>query len=179
MGIYALIRFEGEVKHKYDESIYECFSELFLVLPLAHVLNSKVFVLHGGLFSKDNVSINDLKAIDRKREPPESGLMCEMIWSDPCKMNGRHPSKRGVGLSFGPDITKKFLEFNNLELVVRSHEVKQEGYEIEADGKLITVFSAPNYCGQMGNKGAIIRFKGSDMKPKFVQYTAVVFNFLN
>jgi hypothetical protein len=59
-------------------------------------------------------------------------------------------------------------------LLVRSHEVKDEGYEVEADGKVITIFSAPNYCDQMKNKGALIRFKGSDMKPKFIQYSAVV-----
>ena len=52
-----------------------------------------------------------------------------------------------------------------LELLVRSHEMKEEGYEIEADGRVITVFSAPNYCDQMNNKGAYIIFKGSDMKP--------------
>ena len=40
--------------------------------------------------------------------------MCEILWSDPCKMNGRQPSKRGVGLCFGPDIAKKFLDDNNL-----------------------------------------------------------------
>lgn len=57
---------------------------------------------------------------------------------------GRTPSKRGVGLSFGPDITKSFLDFNKLSLVVRSHEVKPEGYVVEHDGKCITVFSAPN-----------------------------------
>jgi serine/threonine-protein phosphatase 5 len=58
--------------------------------------------------------------------------------------------------------------------LVRSHEVKDEGYEIEADGRVITIFSAPNYCDQMNNKGALIRVKGNNLKPKFVQYTAVV-----
>ena len=109
--------------------------------------------------------------------------MCELLWADPCKMNGRHPSKRGVGLSFGPDIAKKFLDDNNLstfkklilELLVRSHEVKDEGYEVEPDGNVITIFSAPNYCDQMGNKGALIKLKGSkDMKPNFVKFSAVV-----
>jgi serine/threonine-protein phosphatase 5 len=50
--------------------------------------------------------------------------------------------------------------------------VKEEGYLVEHDGKLITVFSAPNYCDQMGNKGAIITF-GPSMKPNFIQFTAV------
>eukprot|EP01048_Picozoa_sp_COSAG05_P015486 COSAG05_NODE_1873_length_3917_cov_3.587742_2_plen_107_part_00 len=43
---------------------------------------------------------------------------------------------------------------NNLELLIRSHEVKDEGYEIEPGGRVVTVFSAPNYCDQFGNKGA-------------------------
>jgi serine/threonine-protein phosphatase 5 len=59
------------------------------------------------------------------------------------------------------------------ELLVRSHEVKDEGYLVEHDGKCITVFSAPNYCDQMGNKGAFIRFE-KDMKPRFTQFVAVV-----
>lgn len=52
--------------------------------------------------------------------------------------------------------------------------MKENGYEIEADGKVITVFSAPNYCDQMGNKGAYIIFKGSDMKPDIKTFSAVV-----
>lgn len=59
-------------------------------------------------------------------------------------------------------------------MVVRSHEVKDPGYEVEADGRVITIFSAPNYCDQMKNKGALIRFKGKEMKPNFVQFEAVV-----
>ena len=62
--------------------------------------------------------------------------MCELLWSDPQPMNGRAPSKRGVGLSFGPDVTKRFLADNDLELVVRLHEVKMPGYEVEADVSL-------------------------------------------
>jgi len=51
--------------------------------------------------------------------------------------------------------------------------MKPNGYEVEADGRVITIFSAPNYCDQMGNKGAYIRFNGSDMKPKFTTFNAV------
>lgn len=165
--------FEGEVKSKLSEAFVELFAEVFCCLPLAHVLNGKVFIVHGGLFSVDGVKLSDIRAIDRFCEPPEEGLMCELLWSDPQPMPGRGPSKRGVGLSFGEDVTKRFLEDNSLDLVVRSHEVKDEGYEIMHDGKLITVFSAPNYCDQMGNKGAFIKFKAPDMKPNITTFAAV------
>ncbi|XP_071905051.1 serine/threonine-protein phosphatase 5-like isoform X4 [Coffea arabica] len=165
--------FEGEVRSKLSEIFVELFAEVFCCLPLAHVINNKIFVVHGGLFSVDGVKLSEISAIDRFREPPEEGLMCELLWSDPQPQLGRGPSKRGVGLSFGADVTKKFLKENNLDLVVRSHEVKDEGYEIEHDGKLITVFSAPNYCDQMGNKGAFIRFEAPSLKPNIVTFSAV------
>ncbi|KAL5731833.1 protein-serine/threonine phosphatase [Ranunculus cassubicifolius] len=165
--------FEGEVKSKLSDTFVELFAEVFCCLPLAHVLNGKVFVVHGGLFSTDGVKLSDIRAIDRFCEPPEEGLMCELLWSDPQSLPGRGPSKRGVGLAFGEDVTRKFLQDNNLDLVVRSHEVKDEGYEVEHNGKLITVFSAPNYCDQMGNKGAFIKFHAPDMKPNLVTFTAV------
>ncbi|GMH35961.1 hypothetical protein BSKO_03829 [Bryopsis sp. KO-2023] len=172
-GMNKIYGFEGEVKHKYNETLAEVFRETFCWMPLAFTLNSKVLVLHGGLFSKDGVKLEDIKAIDRNREPPDEGLMCEILWSDPFPTDGRRPSQRGVGVAFGPDITKAFLEDNGLELVVRSHEVKDEGYELTHDGRLITVFSAPNYCDSMGNKGAFVRFKGSEMVPHFTQFSAV------
>ncbi|XP_050381256.1 serine/threonine-protein phosphatase 5 isoform X1 [Argentina anserina] len=165
--------FEGEVQSKLSEKFVELFAEVFCCLPLAHVINGKVFVVHGGLFSVDGVKLSDIRAINRFCEPPEEGLMCELLWSDPQPAPGRGPSKRGVGLSFGGDVTKRFLQDNKLDLVVRSHEVKDEGYEIEHDGKLITVFSAPNYCDQMGNKGAFIRFEAPDLKPNIVTFSAV------
>ncbi|XP_017969402.1 PREDICTED: serine/threonine-protein phosphatase 5 isoform X1 [Theobroma cacao] len=165
--------FEGEVRSKLSETFVELFAEVFCCLPLAHVINEKVFVVHGGLFSVDGVKLSDIRAIDRFCEPPEEGLMCELLWSDPQPFPGRGPSKRGVGLSFGADVTRKFLQDNNLDLVVRSHEVKDEGYEIEHDGKLITVFSAPNYCDQMGNKGAFICFEAPDLKPNIVTFSAM------
>jgi len=164
--------FEGEVKAKYSESIFELFSAIFCLLPLAHLLNKKVLVIHGGLFSNDNVTIDDIRKLDRNMEPPDSGLMSELLWSDPQPYPGRAPSKRGVGVAFGPDVTERFLKANNLSLIVRSHEVKDEGYAEEHNGKVITIFSAPNYCDQVGNKGAFIRFQ-HDMVPKFTSYAAV------
>ncbi|KAG2442081.1 hypothetical protein HYH02_009872 [Chlamydomonas schloesseri] len=165
--------FDGEVKAKYNGTMVDCFRELFCALPLSYCLNGRVLVLHGGLFSNDGVTLDDLRKVDRFREPPEDGIMCDALWADPSPLPGRTPSKRGVGLSFGRDVTRSFLDANGLDLLVRSHEVKEEGYEVEHDGRLITVFSAPNYCDQMGNKGAFVRFNGNDMVPHFTTFSAV------
>ena len=168
--------FEGEVLHKYDSTIMKLFTDVFQWLPLCHVINDAVFVVHGGLSSENEgkISLETIASEARGREPPESGLMSDLLWADPQPQPGRSPSKRGVGYAFGPDITKNFLDHNNLQLVVRSHEVKDEGYVVEHDGKCITVFSAPNYCDQMKNKGAFIRFNKHDgMLPHFTQYDAV------
>ena len=164
--------FEGEIKAKYDDKIFQLFLEVFEWLPLAAVVGGKVFVTHGGLPTNPTVTLDDIRKIKRGMEPPESGLMSDLLWSDPQPFKGKSPSKRGVGFSFGPDITAAFLERNNLNLLVRSHEVKEEGYLVEHGGKTITVFSAPNYCDFTGNKGAFIHFE-ADMEPKFTQYEAV------
>merc|ERR1712037_638460 len=146
--------FEGEVKAKYSSNMCELFTEVYNWLPLCHCLAGKVLVMHGGLFSKDNITLDDIRATERCRQPPEEGIMCELLWSDPQPMLGRSPSKRGVGCQFGPDVTRKFLDNNQLDYIIRSHEVKDNGYEVTHDGKCITVFSAPNYCDN-GKQGGI------------------------
>ncbi len=126
--------------------------EVFSWIPLAACIQSKIFIVHGGLSQVDGVKLAEIESIDRNREPPEEGLMTDILWSDPQPQNGRSASKRGVGKSFGPDVTKRFLDDNGLDLLVRSHEVRQEGYSEEHDGKCITIFSAPNYCDQVHSK---------------------------
>ncbi|KAH9610509.1 hypothetical protein KSS87_020056 [Heliosperma pusillum] len=165
--------FEYEVVSKLNNTFFDLFAQVFCCLPLAHLINNKVLVIHGGLFSNDGVKLSDIRGIDRFQEPPQEGIMCELLWSDPSLDHGRGPSPRGLGISFGPDVTKRFMDDNELELVVRSHEMKDEGYDIQHDGKLITVFSAPNYCYQFGNKGALIRFQGSELKYEIVQFEGV------
>ena len=78
------------------------------------MINKKVLIVHGGLFTKDGVTLEDLKKIDRFKEPPDSGLMTDMLWADPVKEIGRHPSKRGISIGFGPDVAKRFLDENKL-----------------------------------------------------------------
>lgn len=176
--------------------MFKLFSESFSALPLATLIGSKYLVLHGGLFSDDNVTLDDIRKLNRhsQRQPGQSGLMMEMLWTDPQTAPGRGPSKRGVGMQFGPDVTKRFCDKNGLDAIIRSHEVRMEGYEEEHGGKCITglfppspspslsrsrlltkscvVFSAPKYCDQTENRGAYINI-GSDYKLNFHQFDAV------
>ncbi|KAH8733322.1 serine/threonine-protein phosphatase 5 [Ilyonectria robusta] len=166
--------FEGECKAKYNERVFKLFSESFSALALATLIGKKYLVLHGGLFSDDSITLDDIRKLNRhgQRQPGQSGLMMEMLWTDPQEEPGRGPSKRGVGMQFGPDITKKFCENNGLEAVIRSHEVRMDGYEVQHDGRCITVFSAPRYCDSTENRGAYINI-GSDYKLQFEQFDAV------
>jgi diadenosine tetraphosphatase ApaH/serine/threonine PP2A family protein phosphatase len=163
--------FEKECLRKYDMAMFDAFSSTFAHLPLAHMLKDKVFVVHGGLTWED-ITIDQLQEANRVFEIPESNSICEQVlWSDPRHKRGREDNPRGASLVFGPDVTEKFLEDNKVDLIIRSHEVKDEGYDFSHDGKVITVFSASNYCGVVGNKGALIVFQ-PDMGFEIVQFEA-------
>ena len=84
-NLNKLYGFEGEVKHKYDLKVFDLFSDLFCKLPISYCINKKILVLHGGLFAKDGVKLEDIAKVNRDREPPEDGIMCEAMWSDPCE----------------------------------------------------------------------------------------------
>ena len=173
-----LYGFYGEIAAKYGDPMRDLFAEVFCALPLAHVLNGRVFVVHGGIPSGPTpLALADVAALNRFRQPPDGGddhgLMHDLLWSDPQDAPGRSPSRRGVGYSFGPEYTRAFLDHNGLSLIVRSHEVKPNGFEPAHDGRLVTVFSAPNYCDQMGNKGAYAVFTAPDMVPVYHTFDAV------
>jgi serine/threonine-protein phosphatase 5 len=80
LNMNQMYGFEGEVKSKYSLIMFNCFTEIFNLLPLCHTINSKILVMHGGLFSKDDVTINDIKSINRVKQPPEDGLMSDLLW---------------------------------------------------------------------------------------------------
>ncbi|OHS98442.1 protein phsophatase-2A [Tritrichomonas foetus] len=172
----AMYGFERECTSKYSKTMFHTFSDFFNTMPLGHIINGKVLVVHGGLFSDQTVTIDSIQKMNRIGQPPESGPLNDILWSDPMEEKGLAPSPRGVTRTFGPDITEQFLERNNLELLIRSHQVQENGYGVMHGGKCITVFSAPNYIGQMGNRGAIVKLSFSDdlklQKTEYEQFTA-------
>ncbi|KAG7851211.1 hypothetical protein KL941_000880 [Ogataea angusta] len=169
--------FEDECKHKYSEKLFSCFSESFNSLPYASLIGQEYLVMHGGLFSSDDVTLDDIRKIDRfkSKQPPKEGIEMELLWTDPQESKGRSASKRGIGMQFGPDVTADFCERNKLKAIIRSHEVRMGGYEIEHNGKLVTVFSAPNYCDMQGNLGAVVNFtlKDDEYELEYATFTHV------
>ena len=75
VNMNKLYGFEGEVASKYSKEMMGLFTDTFQWLPLAHVIGGKVLVLHGGLFSKAETSLDDLRQINRHQEPPGSSRL--------------------------------------------------------------------------------------------------------
>lgn len=85
------------------------------------------------------------------------GLICDLLWSDPNKnVTGWASNERGISVTFGEDVVQQFLEEFDLDLVCRAHQVVEDGYEFFSKRGLVTIFSAPNYCGEFDNAGGMM-----------------------
>ena len=83
--------------------------------------------------------------------------MCDLLWSDPePDQKGWGENERGVSYTFGPDVLSDFIRRNNIDIVVRAHQVVEEGYEFFHKRALVTIFSVPDYCGEFDNRGAVM-----------------------
>lgn len=101
--------------------------------------------------------MDDIKSIERPTDVPDYGLLNDLLWSDPSETVAEwEDSDRGVSYCFGKKVVDEFLTKNDFELVCRAHMVVEDGYEFFGDRALVTVFSAPNYCGEFDNFGAIM-----------------------
>ena len=217
-----LYGFKGELEAKYGKSgwksVFAACKKLFAALPLAAVVNKQTLVLHGGLFRKQPTrstgkakrkrdelvlgSLVDLKKASKGGLDPgglgAARLATDVLWSDPTKTPGfLENDARGVGMTFGPEITEQFLRENELALVLRSHEgpdarEDREGMgnmlqgwtedHVTPAGRLMTVFSAPDYPQFMAddalrykNKGAVAVLSAPEYNtPAMTQYEAVL-----
>ncbi|RKP24196.1 Metallo-dependent phosphatase-like protein [Syncephalis pseudoplumigaleata] len=129
--------------------------EVFDYLSLCAVIGGRIMCVHGGL-SPSITHLEQIRAIDRKREVPHDGPMCDLLWSDPENIEGWSSSMRGAGYLFGGDIVKLFLQVNDLDVIARAHQLVMEGYKEMFDKTLLTVWSAPNYCYRCGNVAAVL-----------------------
>ena len=165
-GLYA----ECESRFGADKDlVFEKINRVLCALPLCAVVNNKIFCVHGGI-SPHLTRLDDINKIARFGPIPDSGLLCDLMWADPTQAPvpfGWGMNSRGISCTYNADVVAKFLKTNKLQLICRAHQLVSEGYKFFADSKLVTVFSAPNYCGNCGNDGAVMKVS-SDMVCSFI-----------
>ena len=157
-SINRIYGFYDECKKRYSVKLWKIFTDCFNCLPVAALLDDRILCMHGGL-SSELQNIEQIKNILRPSDVPEQGLLCDLLWSDPEDNpdGGFGINDRGVSITFGAKVVEDFLKKNDLDLICRAHQVVEEGYEFFAGRSLVTVFSAPNYCGEFDNSGAMMK----------------------
>jgi len=163
-SINKIYGFYEECKDRFNLKLWKAFNDCFNCLPLGAIIEDKILCIHGGL-SPDLKNIEQIRRIVRPTEIPDSGLLCDLLWSDPDAeaQAGWGENDRGVSYTFGADVVENFLKRHELDLIVRAHQVVEDGYEFFAQRRLVTVFSAPNYCGEFDNAGAMMSVDSSLM----------------
>mmetsp|Transcript_13097 Transcript_13097/g.18775 ORF Transcript_13097/g.18775 Transcript_13097/m.18775 type:complete len:443 (+) Transcript_13097:129-1457(+) len=156
-GINRIYGFYDECKRRYSIKLWKIFSDCFNCFPVSAVVDEKILCMHGGLSPELNEGLFQIADLPRPCDVPDVGLMCDLLWSDPdTSIMGWAENDRGVSFVFGADVVASFLERHDLDLLVRAHQVVEDGYEFFAGRRLVTLFSAPNYCGEFDNAGGMI-----------------------
>jgi len=155
-SINRIYGFYDEVKRRHTVRLWRRFTDCFDWLPVAAVVGDRIFCCHGGL----GPSLRRLEQICLLRRPtdvPDEGILCDLLWADlNHTTEGWGHNDRGVSFTFDEVIVQSFLKAHDLDLMVRAHEVVEDGYEFFANRHLVTIFSAPNYCGLMNNAGGVM-----------------------
>ena len=115
-----------------------------------------------------------MKSIDRFQEIPHEGPMCDYLWSDPDDremVDEWEQNPRGAGVVFGGKLVDKFLKSNNMDLIVRAHQLIMEGYKLHFGNNLITIWSAPNYCYRCNNIAAILQLD-ENLRTNYITFNA-------
>ena len=156
-------------------AVWRRLNQLFEWLPLAALVNDVILCVHGGI-GEHLASIDEVDALQRplRMGGPDGDLLLDLLWSDPTEsdeVKGLHENvERGAPVvCFGPDRVSSFLRANSLKLIVRAHECVMDGFQRFAGGKLVTVFSATNYCNRWANAGALLLVgKDLNLVPKMI-----------
>ena len=150
--------------------------ETFDCLPLAALLNQQFLCVHGGM-SPEITCLDDIRKLDRFKEPPAFGPVCDLLWSDPSEDYGNektlehytHNTVRGCSYFYSYPAVCEFLQNNNLLSIIRAHEAQDARYRMYRKSQmtgfpsLITIFSAPNYLDVYNNKAAVLKYENNVM----------------
>ncbi|KAF7635899.1 Serine/threonine-protein phosphatase [Meloidogyne graminicola] len=161
--------FYKNVMNKYrSEALYELFQRVFDCMPLSALISDRILCMHGGL-SPRLLEAKTLDVLDNISRPlpdskiSESGnqLAVDLLWADPdINVQLFSSNRRGIGRTFGQEVIDRVRQRFGIDLIIRAHQVVLDGHEFFNDSSssgLVTLFSAPHYCGQYDNSGAIVR----------------------
>lgn len=155
-SICRLYGFFDEVKRRFGLKLFKEFTDVFNCLPISALIEDVALCMHGGL-SPELHSLKQIESIPRPLIVGDVGLACDLLWSDPEEGgSGWMPSDRGVSFTFGEDVVRKTCAALGIDVVFRAHQVVDNGYSFFAERKLVTIFSASNYCGEFTNNGAMM-----------------------
>mmetsp|Transcript_114863 Transcript_114863/g.256392 ORF Transcript_114863/g.256392 Transcript_114863/m.256392 type:complete len:304 (+) Transcript_114863:78-989(+) len=155
-SITRIYGFYDECKRRYNIKLWKQFCDVFNCMPVCAIVDEKILCMHGGL-SPEVTNFDQVRRLVRPTDVPDTGMICDFLWADPDKdIAGWAENDRGVSFIFGPDVVTSFLQKHDMDLICRAHQVVEDGYEFFAKRQLITVFSAPNYCGEFDNAGAMM-----------------------
>ena len=169
--------FYEETHRKYGNlNPWKYFNEVFDYLPLGALIEGKIFCVHGGLSPKI-CYIDQIRLINRVKEIPHAGAFCDLVWGDPDDIETWQFSGRGAGYLFGCKVVDEFNQLNNIRLIVRAHQLVNEGYKYWFTKKnLLTVWSAPNYCYRCGNLASILLLDENCDREDFIYVPAHEFS---
>jgi protein phosphatase len=175
--INAIYGFRDECRRRLKEdpdepdSCWNKFNKAFEWLPIGAIVEDRILCIHGGIGGAVG-TISQVEALPRPLQVAqipqnlEEQCVTDLLWSDPSDTDmmigvtnneTRDPDGTGRIVKFGPDRVEEFLRRNQpLSMIIRAHECVMDGFERFADGKLITVFSATDYCGHHKNAGALL-----------------------
>ena len=142
-------------KRNYNTKLFKEFNDCFNCMPIAAVISERVFCCHGGI--SPDLMVTDILDIERPLLIPDQGLVCDLLWSDPDPdILDYGENNRQVSCTFGSRAVDEFLDRNDLELICRAHQVVEDGYQFFFKRKVVSLFTAPNYCGEYDNAGAVL-----------------------
>lgn len=155
-NVTKMYGFFDECKRRTSTKTWKMFIDVFNTLPFAAVIQDRIFCVHGGI-SPELKSLKQIENIVRPTDIPDEGLITDILWSDPDpQVSDWSLNDRGVSYTFGKKNVIDFCSAFKFDLVIRGHMVVEDGYEFFAKKKFVTVFSAPNYCGEFNNWGAVM-----------------------
>lgn len=161
------------ILHYGHNGLFSLCNEVFDLLPLAAIIDSKVFCVHGGLSPRINI-LEQINELDRKVEIPSKGPMADLTWSDPSETKEWRQNSRGSGYTFGKPHVDEFCLNNKLNLICRSHQLVNQGYQYyfgdsPPQSKLVNIWSAPNYQYRSRNKASIMYYDGKNYDIKIFE----------